>query len=103
MSAGTYLQFAAALAFVLALIAGLAWAVKRFGLAAQLGAPRGGKRRLAVVETAALDAKRRIVLVRRDDREHLLLLGTGNDAVIETGIVAPPEPNQSSAKAETAP
>lgn len=91
MSAGTYLQFVVALAVVLALIAALAWAVKRFGLAARMGAAKGGKRRLRVVESTALDTKRRIVLVRRDDREHLLLLGAGNDTVIETGIVAPPE------------
>lgn len=92
MSAGTYLQFVVALAFVIALIAVLAWAVKRFGLAAHMGAAKSGKRRLSIVESTALDTKRRIVLVRRDDREHLLLLGAGNDAVIETGIVAPPEP-----------
>jgi len=89
MTAGTYLQFVAALAFVLALIAVLAWAVRRFGLFAHVVPPRGGKRRIAIVETAALDAKRRLVLVRRDDREHLLLLGAAGDAVIETGIAAP--------------
>lgn len=99
MSPGTYFQFAAALAFVVALIAVLAWAVKRSGLFAHVIPARGGKRRLAVVDVAAIDAKRRLVLVRRDDKEHLLLLGANNDAVIETGIT-PPQPD---AAAETAP
>lgn len=103
MSAGTYLQFVVALAFVIALIAVLAWAVRRFGLLAHMGQPRGGKRRLGVIKSAALDAKRRIVLVRRDDREHLLLLGAGTDAVIETGIAAPPEPMQPPAKLDSGP
>jgi flagellar protein FliO/FliZ len=100
MSPGTYFQFAAALAFVVALIAVLAWAVKRSGLFAHVIPARGGKRRLAVVDVAAIDAKRRLVLVRRDDKEHLLLLGANNDAVIETGITPPP---QADAAAETAP
>jgi flagellar protein FliO/FliZ len=89
MSVNTYLQFALALAFVLALIAGLAWAVRRFGLFAQVLPTRGGKKRISVVEVAAVDAKRRLVLVRRDDREHLLLLGATSETVVETGIEAP--------------
>jgi flagellar protein FliO/FliZ len=35
-----------------------------------------------------VDAKRRLVLVRRDDREHLLLLGATQDVVVESGIAA---------------
>jgi len=89
MNPGTYLQFVAALAFVLALIAVLAWAMRRFGLFSNVIPARGGKRRLGVVESATIDAKRRLVLIRRDDREHLLLLGANNDAVIETGITPP--------------
>lgn len=89
MNPGTYLQFVLALAFVLALIAALAWAVKRFGVFAHAMPSRGGKRRVSVVESTAIDPKRRLVLVRRDDREHLLLLGPASDTVVETGIVPP--------------
>lgn len=86
-----YLRFLFALLFVLGLIGGFALLAKRFGLGNQ--GPtlrRGGPKRLAIVETMALDAKRRIVLVRRDDTEHLLLLGLTTDQVVETGIVPPP-------------
>ena len=43
-----------------------------------------------MVETMALDAKHRLVLVRRDHAEHLLLLGPAGAAVVETRIGAPP-------------
>src|SRR5690554_3881361 len=42
--------------------------------------------RLAVVDAAAIDAQRRLVLVRRDNVEHLILIGGPSDVVIEPGI-----------------
>ena len=45
-------------------------------------------RRLGVVETAGVDGRRRLVLVRRDDVEHLIMIGGPVDMVIETGIPA---------------
>ncbi len=89
--AGTdYLRFVLALVFVLGLIGGIALLGKRLGFGNQgPSIRRTGARRLAIVESMALDAKRRVVLVRRDDSEHLLLLGTGTDLVIETRIVSP--------------
>jgi hypothetical protein len=45
-----------------------------------------GERRLEVVDHANLDSRRRLVLIRRDDVEHLLLTGGPVDVVIETGI-----------------
>ncbi|MGB8273878.1 MAG: flagellar biosynthetic protein FliO [Alphaproteobacteria bacterium] len=92
MSPDTYLQFVLALVFVLALIVALAWVARRFGLLGPGLPGQMGKRRTGVVEMTAIDAKRRLVLVRRDGREHLLLLGPGSDTVIETGIVPPPAP-----------
>lgn len=43
-------------------------------------------RRLAVVEQASVDGRRRLVIVRRDDVEHLIMTGGPVDVVIETGI-----------------
>ena len=74
MSFDTYWRFLLALLFVVALIAGCAWVARRFGFAGRFGAP-GGKRRLAIVEVLPLDGRRRLVLLRRDDVEHLVLLG----------------------------
>nr|WP_246105130.1 flagellar biosynthetic protein FliO [Rhodoligotrophos appendicifer] len=42
--------------------------------------------RLAITEYQDVDKSRRLVLVRRDNVEHLILLGGGQDLVIETGI-----------------
>ena len=52
---------------------------------------RGGKsrHRLAVVDAAPVDANRRLILVRRDEVEHLLLIGGSGDVIVETGIGAP--------------
>lgn len=47
---------------------------------------RGRLARLGVVEVAAVDSQRRLVLVRRDDVEHLILTGGAGDLVIERGI-----------------
>lgn len=44
--------------------------------------------RIEVVEQTAMDGKRRLVLIRRDDVEHLLLTGGPVDVVVETGIAA---------------
>ncbi|MFB2552113.1 flagellar biosynthetic protein FliO [Ensifer soli] len=54
---------------------------------------RGGKNRqprLAVLDAAAIDTRRRLVLVRRDDVEHLVMIGGPTDIVIESRIVARP-------------
>lgn len=52
---------------------------------------KGGKNRqprLQVLDAAAVDARRRIVLIRRDNIEHLVMIGGPTDIVIETGIGA---------------
>lgn len=49
------------------------------------------ERRLGVVEQASVDGRRRLVIVRRDDVEHLIMTGGPVDVVIETGIGAPHE------------
>lgn len=42
--------------------------------------------RLTVTDAAAVDSQRRLVLVRRDDVEHLILIGGPSDIVIEANI-----------------
>lgn len=45
--------------------------------------------RIGVIDSMPVDGTRRLVLVRRDDTEHLLLLGTHGDLVIESNIPMP--------------
>lgn len=47
---------------------------------------RGRNRRLNVVDTLSLDPKRQLIIIRRDNVEHLILTGGPHDVVIETGI-----------------
>jgi len=84
MGLDTYLRFVIALVFVVAMIGGLAWIVRRFGWANRFVAP-AGKRRLSVLEVLPIDGKRRLVLLRRDSAEHLVLLGISGDILIESG------------------
>ncbi|MEZ2330844.1 hypothetical protein AB6802_14080 [Mesorhizobium sp. RCC_202] len=47
---------------------------------------RNRKTRLAVMDATAVDSHRRLVLVRRDDIEHLILIGGPTDVVVERDI-----------------
>jgi len=84
-------RFLLALLFVLALIGLFAWAARRFGLSGRLGPMAGRTRRLGIVEVAPLDAKTRLVLLRRDDVEHLVMVGAGGAVLVESGIRARPD------------
>jgi hypothetical protein len=82
------LTFIFAFIAVLALIGLAAWLVRRFATN-RLGAntQRGRMPRLAVIDAAAVDGRRRLVLVRRDNVEHLLMIGGPTDIVVEPNIV----------------
>lgn len=82
---GLAARFLVALAIVLALIAAATWFARRY-LASGFIGNLGGRRRLSIVEYAMLDGKSRLVLVRRDDTEHLLVLGPTGAVVVESGV-----------------
>ena len=97
-----HLTFFFAFVAVLALIGLAAWLVRRFaGNRLGANANRGRMPRLAVIDAAAVDGRRRLVLVRRDNVEHLLMIGGPTDIVVEPNIVrampardqAPPRPS----------
>jgi flagellar protein FliO/FliZ len=80
-------RFFLAFLIVLGLIGAAAWAVRRFGSARLGGAVRGRQPRLAVIDYASVDARRRLILVRRDNVEHLMMIGGPTDVVVEANIV----------------
>jgi hypothetical protein len=82
------LRFFIAFVVVLALIGATAFVVRRFG-GDRLGAAssRGRQPRLAVVDAASVDGRRRLILIRRDNVEHLLMIGGPTDVVVEPNIV----------------
>jgi flagellar protein FliO/FliZ len=58
--------------------------------------------RLGISEQAAVDSRRRLVLVRRDNVEHLIMTGGPVDVVIETGIAVEPRVSANGAADEPA-
>lgn len=84
----TPVTFIVAFVIVLALIGLVTWLIRRFA-GNRLGAStsRGRMPRLAVIDAAAVDGRRRLVLVRRDNVEHLLMIGGPTDIVVEPNIV----------------
>jgi flagellar protein FliO/FliZ len=109
-------RFFIAFLVVLALIGLTAWLVRRFGASRLGGTTRGRQPRLAVIDAASVDGRRRLVLIRRDNTEHLLMIGGPTDVVIEPNIVraagarevarepaARPEPAWQTPAAEPAP
>jgi flagellar protein FliO/FliZ len=73
------LRAVAALGVTLGLVGLAAWAMRRYGPSTllRLQTP-AAERRLGIVETLMLDPQRRLVLIRWDDEERLILLGEGS-------------------------
>ncbi len=84
-----YAKYLVVLLFVLGLIGLISYAVRRMGFAPLAEKPKSGKKRLGISQSIGLDSKRRLVLVRRDDKEHLILIGPNTDVLIESDIPAP--------------
>jgi len=82
------IRFIFAFIFVLGLIGAMAFVLKRYGhrLSGQKFFAKGEEDRIVVLEVRWLDPRRKLVLVRRDDVEHLLLLSDKGEQVIEEGI-----------------
>ncbi len=73
------------LALVLILIILIIWFFKFFNKITQ-SVSLANKRRLAIVDKIHIDQKRQIILLRRDNVEHLILIGGSNDLLIENNI-----------------
>ncbi|HEX9447033.1 MAG TPA: flagellar biosynthetic protein FliO [Dongiaceae bacterium] len=82
MDGESYLRFILALVLVLGLLALAAFLLRRSGIGPKLSRSR----RLATVENLPLGPRHRLLLVRRDNVEHLLLLGPQGDLLVEGDI-----------------
>jgi flagellar protein FliO/FliZ len=83
----TPVNFVIAFVVVLLLIGAATWLVRRFGATRIDQGARSRQPRLAVVDAAAVDGRRKLVIIRRDNVEHLLMIGGPTDVVVETNIV----------------
>ena len=87
MAPEDYFRVIFGLVAVIGLI-GIAALIARKAGVASLPAGMGRKRRLAVSESLPLDARRRMLIVRCDDREHLIILGAQSETIIDSGFDA---------------
>ncbi len=85
-----FARYLGALLLVLGLVGGAGLAARRFGLGSFVKPAIA--RRLQVVETLGIAPRQRLLIVRRDDVEHLILTGPEGTSVIESGIAAAPLP-----------
>jgi flagellar protein FliO/FliZ len=75
------LKAIAALAFVLGILLGFAWLLRKYG--STLGIKVGGAvSDLRVVEWRSLDMRRKLAVVRWDGRDHLLVLSPAGDILV---------------------
>lgn len=87
MEAWDIVRAVAALGVTLGLALLASWAARRFDWGRLLRGPGAAApvRRLRIVEQLALDPRRRLVLIRHDGEEHLILLGPGGDVALGAG------------------
>lgn len=76
-----------ALGLVLGALVGGLWLFRRTGFLSRRAGDFGGVQRLEVVERTSIDPRRSVFLIRRDGREHLLVVGPEGTAVVESGII----------------
>jgi len=82
-----FARYIGALILVVGLVGAAGLAARRFGLGS-LVKPQTA-RRLAIVETLAVSPRQRLMIVRRDGVEHLILTGADSSRVVETAIQPP--------------
>lgn len=88
----SWLRAVGALAFTLALLFGFAILLRRYGHklgALGMAVPGSKTKRLSVSELLPIDARHRLVMIRRDATEHLVILGPTGTTVVETNIAVP--------------
>lgn len=83
----SWLRVIFAFAVVLALMAGLSVVLKYVAQRGLMFPTKAARtRRMRIVENLTLDTKHRLVIVRCDASEHLLLLGGQGDIVVQTNL-----------------
>ncbi|MDP3736682.1 MAG: flagellar biosynthetic protein FliO [Hyphomonadaceae bacterium] len=93
------LKAIAALAFVLGILLGFAWLLRKYGgtLGIKVGQDASD---LRVVEWRSLDMRRKLAVIRWDGRDHLMSLGPANDVLIASRV-APLSPAKPDGKTDS--
>ncbi|WP_299862482.1 flagellar biosynthetic protein FliO [uncultured Hoeflea sp.] len=100
---GTLLSAIVIVAVALLALFAVVWLYRRRSPSTFVRGGRARQPRLAVLDAAAVDTRRRIVLIRRDDVEHLVMIGGPTDVVIESRIITADEAAETPAAEARAP
>ena len=87
MDTPSLLRFFLAFAMVMALMGGLAFILKY--ISQNRLSLNNSNRRLSVVEVLGLDAKRRAMILKCDDEEHLVILSQSGETVVQQNLKTP--------------
>lgn len=79
-------RYAGGLLVTLGLLALALVLLRRFGPTAGGASPQLAERRIAIAESRMIDAKRRLVVVRYAEKEHLILLGAAGEQLIASAV-----------------
>ncbi len=83
-----FLRLIIALGIVLALMGGLAFLLKKLGLAQNQLMKNTDEHRLSIVESIPLDARRRLAILKCDEKEHLVILSGDGETLIDSDITS---------------
>ena len=81
-----FIRVIIALSLVIGLMGALAFVLKKMGLATDTLVKTGDKQRLKIIESLPLDARRRLIIVQCDDKEHLIVLGNNTETIVDKNI-----------------
>lgn len=79
-----YIKAILALLFVIGLIGLISYLLKRFSFDKAFSGGSNKVKRISIEEVRPLDTKRRLIIVKKDNKEHLILMGANSDLLIET-------------------
>ena len=85
-----FARYIGALLLVLGLVGAAGLAARRFGLGSLV--KPSASRRLSIVETLMIGPRQRLLIIRCDGVEHLLVSGPDGTSIIESGMTASPLP-----------
>jgi flagellar protein FliO/FliZ len=95
----SWLRFLIAATTVIGLMGLLSWSLRAVANRGWIATVADKSRRLRLIETLSLDTRHRLVIIRCDEAEHLLLLGASQDTVVASDLPVP----QISSSATTTP
>lgn len=94
-------QFFITLIVILLLVASIYWLFQRFVGGSSISPRRSRNPRLAVIDALPIDHRRKLVLIRRDNVEHLILVGGAADLVVESSVIRGTQPGARPRQAQT--